>query len=168
MTDEPNPARCEPPKELRGVLGHHYVTNGNPACSGWVVEWFPAENESLRPIWADGLCGGLQSATPEELYHRGYRYLAPVTPPAEVSALREQAAENYNRMMVEVDRHLAAVVREAALRVEVERLREALAPLYKADQLRRLGYKPWRQWCDLEPKLEAACDIARAALGDTA
>ena len=80
-------ARCEPPEELRGKDGWHWLTEHNTVL--WIAdrqEWEWGEDD-----WV----------TPEAAYRYGYRYLAPVSTPAEVEKLR----------------------------AEVKRLREALSPL---------------------------------------
>jgi hypothetical protein len=69
-------ARCEPPEELRGVDGWHWLTEHNPVL--WIAdrqEWEYGEDD-----WV----------TPEAAYRYGYRYLAPVATPAEVAALRAE------------------------------------------------------------------------------
>ena len=78
--------RCEPPEELRGVDGWHWV------------EWTPTgETEPYNPvaIWWDaevlGWCPDLpKCADTRELAE--YRYLSPVLTPAEVAALRAEVA----------------------------------------------------------------------------
>lgn len=67
--------RCEPPEELRGVDGWHWLTEHNPVL--WIAdrqEWEWGEDD-----WV----------TPDAAYRYGYRYLAPVTTPAIVRALVE-------------------------------------------------------------------------------
>ena len=76
MTDE---TRCEPPPELRGVDGWHWVqsTFGDPVIRRWLAGPHSAWRHLSMP------------STPELAYQAGYRYLAPVTPPATVAALVE-------------------------------------------------------------------------------
>jgi len=72
-------ARCEPPEELRGVDGWHWLTEQNPVL--WIAdrqEWEWGEDD-----WV----------TPEAAYRYGYRYLAPVATPAEVDALRAEVEQ---------------------------------------------------------------------------
>ena len=71
-------ARCEPPPELRGVDGAHWLKIGNTAV---VYEWYKDHQ-----CWLDGAYDRYAS----DMYRRGFRYLAPVTTPAEVEALRAE------------------------------------------------------------------------------
>jgi hypothetical protein len=75
--------RCEPPEELRGVDGWHWVRNrfGYVAVRRWLCGPYPA--------WRSG---GMPS-TPDGAFTAGYRYLAPVATPAEVEALRRERDE---------------------------------------------------------------------------
>lgn len=82
MSDAP---RCEPPEELRGVDGWHWLTlfgHTKPAPYLWQPDgpglWCGIEKYGCTATWA---------------YERGHRYIAPVTPPAEVEALRARVAE---------------------------------------------------------------------------
>ncbi len=92
MTD----ARCEPPPELRGKDGWH-----------WVV-WTPTgETEPYNPvaIWWDaealGWCPDLpKCADTRELTE--YRYLSPVLTPAEVEALRQKYQDDMHAAIVQV------------------------------------------------------------------
>lgn len=68
-------ARCEPPEELRGVDGWHWFTEHNPVL--WIAD---------RQEWEWGQDDWV---TPEAAYRYGYRYLAPVSTPAEVAALQQ-------------------------------------------------------------------------------
>ena len=74
MTD-----RCEPPPELRGVDGWHWLDLAGftrPAPYHWIAGHQGWEELGLkRPA--------------DYIYCDGYRYLAPVTPPATVAALVE-------------------------------------------------------------------------------
>lgn len=66
--------RCEPPEELRGVDGWHWVEA--PAIQMcFVLRWWRARGQWC---WADM----------DERTLRSFRYLAPVATPAEVEALR--------------------------------------------------------------------------------
>lgn len=90
--------RCEPPEELRGVDGWH-----------WLV-WEPA-GENGPPydpvtIWWDKEAQGWCPDIAEDNRTRKlaeYRYLAPVTPPATVAALVEalEAADEFIRNGIE-------------------------------------------------------------------
>lgn len=77
MTD-----RCEPPEELRGRDGWHWVKMPDDAEQCW--EWDAEEKGWWEP-------GGSMAM---DLYVKGgWRYVAPVTPPAVVAALAEALAE---------------------------------------------------------------------------
>jgi hypothetical protein len=79
--------RCEPPPELRDRDGEHHLfyypagtdVSGNPV----VVRW----GARAQGWWADHL--ELRGHSPTETASMGWRYLAPVTPPATVAALVE-------------------------------------------------------------------------------
>lgn len=78
MTD----AKCEPSPELRGVDGWHWVKQ--------------AEGATAQPAWRRADIGwwgtiatGLRGHSDTETYAMGWRYVAPVTPPATVAALVE-------------------------------------------------------------------------------
>lgn len=75
--------RCEPPAELRGQDGWHWVDADRPL----ICQWLCADDYQLEDAWK--MPSGLLH-TPESAYRRGYRYEAPVTPPAEVAALRAE------------------------------------------------------------------------------
>ncbi len=71
MTD----TKCEPPTELRGVDGWHWISEHSPVC--WIADqqgWDWGEDDYV---------------TPDAAYRYGYRYLAPVATPATVRALVE-------------------------------------------------------------------------------
>lgn len=84
MTEE---TRCEPPPEWRDRDGEHHIyyhptdteVRGNPI----VVRW----GARAQGWWADHL--DLRGHSPAEAASMGWRYLAPVTPPAVVAALVE-------------------------------------------------------------------------------
>jgi len=81
MTD-----RCEPPEELRGVDGWHWVKCCDDGKQ-FIARWSAAPHSGLEPLWAR--YG--ESATPAwAAAHWGWRYIAPVTPPAEAEALRAE------------------------------------------------------------------------------
>ena len=106
MTD-----RCEPPEELRGVDGWHWVKVPDGCEECW--EWDAEE----RGWWDPG-----GSCVIDVSGMDGYRYLAPVTPPAEVDQLRAERDENAFQAM-----SLGSEL--ATLRATVAQLREALAGL---------------------------------------
>lgn len=78
MTD-----RCEPPEELRGVDGDHWLQRGGdkPEILRWQHEglWL-----NVPPAYA--------ASRPEHAAYLGYRYLCPVLTPAEADALRQEVA----------------------------------------------------------------------------
>jgi len=81
--------RCEPPPELRGVDGWHWVQ-----VHDWpprLAEWQVAPHDGRQPLWKD--YERQRSATPDWAAREwGYRYLSPVLTPAEVAALRAEMA----------------------------------------------------------------------------
>jgi len=92
MTDE---NRCEPPPELRDRDGWHWldlVGFTRPAPYHWIAG---------HQVWEEL---GLKRPA-DYIYRDGYRYLAPVTPPATVAALVEALEEavkfiaDYERMV---------------------------------------------------------------------
>jgi len=146
--------RCEPPEELRGVDGWHWLTEHNPVL--WIAdrqEWEWGEDD-----WV----------TPEAAYRYGYRYLAPVATPAEVAALRDALAKEEERGRGWCNDALEAQEQIALLKREVERLRGALERIGEASS-------PWppkggqvvarnptaRDWRD---RLDDTHDTAGAAL----
>ena len=106
MTD-----RCEPPPELLGVSGWHWLALRNNADECW--QW-----RGKRNCWATG--GQRMSAIAAASY--GYSYIAPVTRPEEVAALRAQLAR-CETACFDVQRD------NITMRAENARLREALAAL---------------------------------------
>jgi hypothetical protein len=109
--------RCEPPEELRGRDGWHWVGHENgetPLLATWEnPEWWPDTGGAWRI--------GSWLYMPEPTHKKGFRYIAPVATPAEVDALRAE------RDRALVDWH--------NLRDEVARLRAV------ADAARE-----WRDW----------------------
>ena len=89
MTD-----RCEPPEELRGVDGWHWVQHGSvapPTMASWEMpEWWPETGGAWRI--------GSHLYMPKPAHQKGWRYLAPVTPPAEVEALRAELERERMRL----------------------------------------------------------------------
>ena len=81
MTDE---KRCEPPGHLRDSDGEHFVCgrNGLP----FVALWHAAPHAGIEPLWHNA--ARTSTGTPAWAAKEwGWRYLAPVTPPATVEAL---------------------------------------------------------------------------------
>lgn len=134
MTNTP---RCEPPPELRGRDGWHWVQFGK--CSPRFAEWQAAPYSGRQPLWKD--YERQQSCTPEWAAKEwGWRYLSPVATPAEVAALRAERdvivaeAKDCAVTLAAYARDLHAIAgvaeRQGAeittLRTEVERLRAAV------------------------------------------
>jgi|GEM_PF-2020128 len=95
MTD-----RCEPPPELRAVSGWHWLAH--PGWGDCPARYSPPDNPGAAALWR---CP--DSTWADYVAHRaGWRYLGPVTPHAEVDALR-----------AEVER-LRPAVGAGALRIE--------------------------------------------------
>ena len=72
-----DPPRCEPPEELRGVDGWHWVKAGDNPSECW--RW----SENGR-YWQSTSAFSVRQAS-----SYGYRYVAPVTAAATVAALAE-------------------------------------------------------------------------------
>ena len=85
MTEE----RCEPPPELRGVDGWHWVQPHQWAAIP--ARWHAAPHDGLEPLWASThhVASGTPAWAADEW---GWRYLAPVATPEEVAALRAEVA----------------------------------------------------------------------------
>ena len=81
MADE---KRCEPPEEMRGSDGEHFVCrpNGLP----FVALWHAAPHAGIEPLWHNA--ARTSTGTPAWAANEwGWRYVAPVSPPATVAAL---------------------------------------------------------------------------------
>lgn len=99
--------RCEPPEELRGVHGRHWCKDhmSRVLLCFWVVAPSGARWEGV--------------ISPEQAFAAGRRYLAPVTPPAEVDALRAEASEWCQKVQLFEDRiHKLSAELAAAREVE--------------------------------------------------
>lgn len=74
-------ARCEPPEELRGVDGWHWLItpDGKEIIGRWHLN---GDGETWLWAMPGGAAGAAWAA------RKGFRYLAPVATPAEVAALR--------------------------------------------------------------------------------
>lgn len=132
--------RCEPPEELRGVDGWHWVEA--PAIQMcFVRRWWRARGQWC---WADM----------DERTLRSFRYLAPVATPAEVDALRAEASEWCQKAQLFEDRF-------HNLRAEISRLRFVLADI---EMCHVLGVS--RAGSEAEQAALYARDQARAALED--
>ena len=93
MTD----ARCEPPLELRGKDGWHWLVlmvNGEPSCP-FAQRWYP-DRAGSDSEW------GSSYLSPSAAYLHGYRYLSPVLTPAEVEALRQKYQDDMHAAIVRV------------------------------------------------------------------
>lgn len=135
MTD----ARCEPPPELRGKDGDHWVQKNDeaPVMAAWNGKY---------GMW---LRHDMPSST-QNAHEWGWRYLSPAINPAEVAALRAERDAAWNevereREKYKDDMHAALVevgrwswrsgLQDAeltTLRGEVENLRAALKPFADA------------------------------------
>jgi hypothetical protein len=117
MTD-----RCEPPEELRGVDGWHWVQLpfvAVPTPMAWMTNPDNDEREWRMPSSPSFVSGESKTA-------RTWRYLAPVTRPAEVDALRAKAEElKRAREQARAERDAYADA-NAILRATVAYMREAL------------------------------------------
>ena len=76
--------RCEPPPELRGVDGWHWVHDTGTEVHG-VACW-----ESKQQSWLTMPGTEMWYCTPLEAGRYAWRYLSPVATPAEVEALRAE------------------------------------------------------------------------------
>jgi len=81
--------RCEPPPEWREVQWHILESDrefwmGPPQPRTWQA---PASWDAVNGVWWNNF--DLAAASPFDAAASGYRYLAPVTPPATVAALVE-------------------------------------------------------------------------------
>jgi hypothetical protein len=136
MTDTP---RCEPPEELRRRDGWHWLSR--QGCAPELIRWHLASDGETW-LWS---VPGLGTAGRAWMVAQGFRYIAPVTPPAEVDALRaerdewESAAQELTKDIpaiaaalgfpaADVAGAMQIVPAIATLRAEVARLREALEP----------------------------------------
>ena len=77
--------RCEPPEGMREVEGHHWLKYSTtpPEVHEWVLRGDGLFYWQRRDRWN----------SPSGAWERGWRYVARVTPPAEVAALHEEIAK---------------------------------------------------------------------------
>ena len=115
--------RCEPPEELRGVDGWHWLHH--PGWGEWPARYSAPCHAGVWPIWQ---CPDSNWTTPAA-HREGWRYLAPVTPPAEVDALRAEASEWCQKAQLFEDRITRLRAELAAAR---EALKDAAAHLFGA------------------------------------
>lgn len=114
--------RCEPPPELRGVGGWHWLNDNCPVF--WmadVQEWDWTEDETVGP---------------DAAYRYGYRYAGSILTPAEVAALRAEVARLREvAERAEILTHSAGVIRgktpedDDLWTVELDHIRELNAAL---------------------------------------
>ena len=80
--------RCEPPPELRGVDGWHWVRAVGPVVSSntIIMRW----GARAQGWWHEEV--GMRGHNAEEAAEDGWRYLYPALPPAEIAALRAENA----------------------------------------------------------------------------
>lgn len=120
MTALTPPPRCEPPPELRGVDGWHWVA----MYSYERPLWWSGDHDT--PAW---IVPGGGRVSPETASRHGYRYIAPAATPAEVEALRAER-HDWERKATEIavdfgDQYAKASdlrARVAVLEAVVERL----------------------------------------------
>jgi hypothetical protein len=173
--------RCEPPEELRGVAGFHWLQrpDGTSFLAEWEIpEWWPDTHGAWRI--------GPGAIVPAPAYRKGYRYDSRVLTPAEVATLKaerdaavaknealrlaiqggEDAPGHASSIPMAVILDNARKLRvdaaqgwdAATLRAEVGRLREALE---------RIATMPWKDAPATEFRRAArkiANDATRAAL----
>jgi hypothetical protein len=105
--------RCEPPEHLRGVDGDHWLSCADtPITAYWyadVARWTIRRLDRIDP-----------EAMP------GWRYHSPVATPAEVEALRREAAKFEASWFDAVAERVAAEADVATLCAANARLREAI------------------------------------------
>lgn len=93
MTDK---KRCEPPEEMRGSDGEHFVCGPNGLL--FVALWHAAPHAGIEPLWHNA--ARTSTGTPAWAANEwGWRYVAPVAPPATVASLVE-ALEKTERQLV--------------------------------------------------------------------
>lgn len=171
MTD-----RCEPPEELRGVDGWHWVDRhglGDPELLAWRRNSANGDFE----WWYDR--GGARFISGESQTASYWHYEGAALTPAEVAALREErdAAVAEERRVREAWTADASELYEqrdtiATLRAENERMRDALEWSHAAFVAQRDQAPVRKRLMALTIKNQrlAVIDIAakaRAALGDT-
>lgn len=81
--------RCEPPEDLRGVDGWHSIALPHAEVKRLGIDYAVARWAATTKIWECMPHTELFYTTSIEAFAFGYRYLAPVTPPADVAALVE-------------------------------------------------------------------------------
>ena len=81
MTD-----RCEPPPELRGVDGWHWVMVGDGPEE--IAQWFAGIGGTICGWWMGGNSAPQSQEWIEDDHGEPMRYLYPVATPAEVEALQ--------------------------------------------------------------------------------
>lgn len=168
MSDAP---KCEPPEELRGVDGLHWVTKRNK--DGEPVWWISTGFWSFSG-W---------SMTPKEAAKMGYRYLSPVLTPTEASAIREErdAAEavkqslttelDERRRQYKDDMHAAIVEvgrwsqRSGQLEAERDAIALAFQKLGAVLRVNMLRWAPDTSHAEIDSAIDACLGpAARAAL----
>ena len=119
-------ARCEPPEELRGVDGWHWLTH--PKWGEWPTRYSASCHAGVWPIWQ---CPDSNWTTPAA-HREGWRYLATVATPAEVDALRAEASEWCQKVQLCEDRIHKLRAELAAARNEIARLATQAAAMRDA------------------------------------
>jgi len=101
--------RCEPPAELRGVDGWHWVDADRPI----VCQWLAADQHQLHASWK---MPGSNIYGPAAAYRAGYRYLSPIPSPEALAALVDAARASEALFQWYADEHVAAGKHEKAER----------------------------------------------------
>lgn len=95
MTD-----RCEPPAELRGVEGYHWLQHGDAKPA--IHAWYPDRHTTYPKYYAPGNWQiGVNDLSAAQAHAWGWRYCHPVSPhdPAAVAALVTAAQEVISDIM---------------------------------------------------------------------
>ena len=147
--------RCEPPEELRGVDGWHWLTH--PKWGEWPTRYSASCHAGVWPIWQ---CPDSNWTTPAA-HREGWRYLATVATPAEVDALQAEASEWCQKAQLFEDRiH--------KLRAELAAAREALRAAGAAMEALHPDAAGDMSDADYARLWNATHEAIRAALGDPA
>ena len=117
--------RCEPPEDLRGVDGWHSIALPHAEVKRLGIDYAVARWAATTKIWECMPHTELFYTTSIEAFAFGYRYLAPVTPPADVAALRAER-DDWKRLCFIAEPEMAAMRADVAALVEaLEKIRAA-------------------------------------------
>lgn len=121
--------RCEPPEELRGVDGWHWVQE--PVNTLVLARWHRAESPGVEPLWTS--THHVYSGTPRYAAREwNWRYVAPVMQPDEADVLRGEANEWCQKVQLFEDRIHKLRAELAAARNEIARLATQAAAMRDA------------------------------------